>query len=254
MLGLSLEFSDSGKPSSFSHTCTLLSRYLKEKGKGKLGDLRLGTSFHEKGVPMATAPSATTGNVDTMNLFPTLVPSYGNFTGISRTQTTPLTSRDVASMDLFPQHSGFGPSGSKGDVPSEVDHSVNKPVPETKEMTIFYGGRVFVFNDVSAEKAKEITTFANKASNHVSSTFASRPTQRPRETPNAIGSNLANNMPVARISSSIASDVPIARKASLTRFLEKRKNRVLTRAPYEKSYSSASFPKENNKSWLGLAP
>lgn len=45
------------------------------------------------------------------------------------------------------------------------------------------------------------------------------------------------------------SDLPIARKASLTRFLEKRKDRITARAPYA---SSETKPAES-KSWLGLA-
>lgn len=47
----------------------------------------------------------------------------------------------------------------------------------------------------------------------------------------------------------VISDLPIARKASLTRFLEKRKDRITARAPYA---SPATKPAES-KSWLGLA-
>lgn len=45
-------------------------------------------------------------------------------------------------------------------------------------------------------------------------------------------------------------DLPIARKASLTRFLEKRKDRITARAPYG---SPAVTKPAETKSWLGLA-
>lgn len=38
-----------------------------------------------------------------------------------------------------------------------------KQQPENAQMTIFYGGQVVVFNDLSCEKAKEIIMLASKA-------------------------------------------------------------------------------------------
>nr|GEY20320.1 hypothetical protein [Tanacetum cinerariifolium] len=43
--------------------------------------------------------------------------------------------------------------------------------------------------------------------------------------------------------------LPIARKASLARFLEKRKDRITARSPYQVQESSKQ---EDGKSWLGL--
>ncbi|KAF4368703.1 hypothetical protein G4B88_025121 [Cannabis sativa] len=51
--------------------------------------------------------------------------------------------------------------------------------------------------------------------------------------------------------SSIA-HLPIARKASLHRFLEKRKDRINARAPYQIPEVARSKSTEGN-SWLGLA-
>nr|AEC12208.1 JAZ1 [Maesa lanceolata] len=259
----SSEFSDSvkfagatapDKSFNFSQTCTLLSQYLKEKCT--FGDLSLGMSFDGTGTPVA----ATTSH--TMNLFP-MAPKSGESSGFPTRNASPMT-RDLMSMDLFPQHSGFGSNLSKEEIPKMVDFSVNKPEPETAQMTIFYDGKVCVFNDFPADKAKEVMLLASKASSENPSTFASTPAQKPTEPANLVptspnvGLNFGNNMIPERAErppQHTTADLPIARKASLTRFLEKRKDRVTARAPYQTSYSKASPPiKVENKSWLGLAP
>ena len=46
-------------------------------------------------------------------------------------------------------------------------YSVNKPVTKEakgSQLTIFYGGEVIVFDDIPADKAKEIMSFASKGS------------------------------------------------------------------------------------------
>lgn len=227
---------------SFLLTCNLLSQYLKEKGS--LDDLDLGMSFDsEKGMPIAKEPP-----IKTMNLFPAMIPNNGD---ISNPKSKKMA-RNIKSMDLFPQHSGFGPSISKDEIVSNTtNYSVNNPAPEASQMTILYNGQVMVFDDISADIAKEITLFASRASYQDPSIFASTLIHRQEETPNTTDMNSVNNKLIERL----ANDLPIARKASLTRFLEKRKDRILARAPYQKSYySKVSPPEENNKSWLGLSP
>nr|AQA29554.1 jasmonate-zim-domain protein 1 [Camellia sinensis var. sinensis]QEG58832.1 jasmonate ZIM-domain 5 [Camellia sinensis] len=255
--------------SSFSQTCSLLSQYLKEK-KGTFGDLSLGM------------PTATT----TMNLFPVAMKS----SEVSR-NGTPVT-RNLTSMDLFPQQSGFGSNISVEESLNKVDSSaINKSEPETAQMTIFYAGQVIVFNDFPADKAKEIMLLASKGSSHHNpGTLASTPVQKPIEPTNLIPTssasaivpnsgnntisiepislipttssvaapNFSNNMiqervQVQRASQPIATDLPIARKASLTRFLEKRKDRITSRAPYQISSSTSPPKPTESKSWLGLA-
>jgi len=52
-----------------------------------------------------------------------------------------------------------------------------------------------------------------------------------------------------------ASDMPIARKASLHRFLEKRKDRLNAKTPYQTSPADATPVKEpESQPWLGLGP
>nr|UUG47648.1 jasmonate ZIM domain protein 3 [Gastrodia elata] len=77
------------------------------------------------------------------------------------------------SMDLFPQHKS----------------------PEDSQLTIFYGGKVLVFDNFPAERANDLMQIASKGQS-----FPARP--RPS-----------------------FSDLPIARSASLHRFLQKRRAR-----------------------------
>ncbi|XP_047939988.1 protein TIFY 11c-like [Salvia hispanica] len=67
---------------------------------------------------------------------------------------------------------------------------------ETAAMTIFYGGKVMVYNEFPAERAQEILALASTASAQPSL------------------------------------DLPIARKNSLASFLEKRRDRITAKAPY----------------------
>jgi jasmonate ZIM domain-containing protein len=181
-------------------------------------------------------------------------------------------------MELFPQKSG----SVMEEVTKKVDSSVNKSEPETAQMTIFYAGQVIVLNDLPADKAKEIMLLASNGSSHNLGAYASMPVQKPIQPTNLVAtnsstpvqkpiqptnlvptnssivSNIGTNMAQERVQQPpkpIVADMPkIARKASLTRFLEKRKDRITARAPYETSNSTAFPPKPaQSKSWLGLA-
>lgn len=97
-------------------------------------------------------------------------------------------------------------------------------------LTIFYGGRMVVFEDFPADKAAEVMRMA-------SSGMAAAPAQRE-------GAALA--------------DMPIMRKASLQRFFAKRKDRLAATTPYARpspAETKASEPEEKKTptSWLDLA-
>ncbi|KAL6140642.1 hypothetical protein ACLB2K_058940 [Fragaria x ananassa] len=103
--------------------------------------------------------------------------------------------------------------------------------PRSAPMTIFYGGQVLVFSDLSPEKAKEIMGLATQGSPVVSSSESNvvvKLQQQQLQPPPAI-----------------ASDLPIMRRASLHKFLAKRKERVVAVAPYQvnNSQQRAASPK-----------
>ncbi|GJV71813.1 TIFY 10A-like protein [Tanacetum coccineum] len=105
-----------------------------------------------------------------------------------------------------------------------------QPPAAKQPMTIFYNGQVVVFNDLSPEKVEEIMKIAQSGA-----AAQKKPVVKIEE--------CSKNVIVAN------SDLPIARKASLARFLEKRKDRITARSPYQVQESSKQ---EDSKSWLGL--
>ncbi|GFP79445.1 protein tify 10a [Phtheirospermum japonicum] len=224
----SFEKVDSGRfpggRSNFSQTCSLLSQYLKVKGS--FGELSLGLTPHmseSKGtmdfLPMIeqSGQNSGPGNMDMdMNMLPQLIGEDTLYKSDSRTRSE----------------------------------------KETGQMTIFYAGQVIVMDDFPAGKAKEVMMLASKSS----ATFAPPPTaQKPAESatgsPNIVSSfglqERARHVPQP----ALASDLPIARKISLARFLEKRKDRITANAPYQASKPTAAPLKPvKTEPWLGLAP
>jgi jasmonate ZIM domain-containing protein len=80
-------------------------------------------------------------------------------------------------------------------------NSVAAKEPKTAQLTLFYNGEVIVLDDFPADKVEELKSFAK---------------------------------PQIQPSSLIIGEPTIARKASLLRFLEKRKDRVTPKSPYSK--------------------
>ncbi|KAI4963533.1 hypothetical protein ZWY2020_034757 [Hordeum vulgare] len=107
-------------------------------------------------------------------------------------------------------------------------------------LTIFYGGRVVVFEDFPADKAAEVMRMAATAG-----------VERAAVAP----------APATAPAPAALADLPIMRKASLQRFFEKRKDRLGARAPYarpapankDSEEKSASASASSSSSWLGLA-
>nr|BAI94490.1 JAZ-like protein [Dianthus caryophyllus] len=223
---------------SFAQTCNLLSQYVKEK--------RAAEGFTRS---------------STMNLFPVKQSDDSNAT-VGRT------------INLFPQISGF-------------DSRVNKrasPEPPSAQMTIFYGGQVVVFNDLPADKANEVINLASsfesdlkkrKIDAPVSPVPISEvhPTLKPSISQNSnakpnlpqtgnltmgVPLNFGNNVTPAataapRVFVRSTADCPIARKASLHRFLEKRKDRLVEKAPAPENAANGGATKAvDGNSWLGL--
>ncbi|KAG6658162.1 protein TIFY 10A-like isoform X1 [Carya illinoinensis] len=249
---------------SFSLKCSLLSQYLKEKGS--FGDLNLGMSCNVEGNGTVETYRQT---APTMNLFP-IAEKLSDFSSRNVVAT-----RNLEPMDLFPQPPGFAASLPKQVVPeiatdsSRVDKSATAE-PERAQMTIFYAGKVIVFNEFPAEKAKEVMLLASQGSSQSNpnnqNAFAASKLAR-IDSSSSIGTstsvvppslgNKAIHEHIQPPPQPLANDLPIARRASLHRFLEKRKDRVTARAPYQyqTNNSAAAAPTKpvESKSWLGLA-
>ncbi|KAK4761705.1 hypothetical protein SAY87_029589 [Trapa incisa] len=161
--------------------------------------------------------------------------------------------RDLSlkSMDLFPKF--VNPSSKMYDGTEE---------PKTAQMTIFYAGQMFVFNDFPADRAKEVMLLASKGNKFQASTHqpALAPKIRDNETESSQRDPPAHTISNKRIQDHlqltvepIASDLPIARRKSLHRFLEKRKDRITSKAPYTVAASLPPSKAAETKSWLSLA-
>lgn len=104
------------------------------------------------------------------------------------------------------------------------DRSPVESPDENAPLTIFYGGKVFVFDNFSACKADDLIQLAVKSGG-----------TEDRKT-------------------AVVSNLPMARKASLHRFLEKRKDRINARAPYRVKDSPVESAKlEEGRPWLCLS-
>ncbi|CAA7401220.1 unnamed protein product [Spirodela intermedia] len=232
------------KASNFSLTCSLLSQYLKEKGS--LGDLGLGISRHH----VETGGQPETPR--TMNL----LPGIEDASPVNKDTVSDWEKRPKPSM-VLPQRSGFGSLQSEG-----------KPEPNredpSSQLTIFYGGKVVVVEDFPADMAREVMAMACRGPSNPTkiinmeqqATTAGMLPQRPRyPSPAAVVSTSSSetNPPP---SPAATSDLPIARRVSLHRFLEKRKDRINAKAPYQPHGSSSAPPskEEQTRRWLGLGP
>ncbi|URE42439.1 TIFY [Musa troglodytarum] len=116
------------------------------------------------------------------------------------------------------------PLAGSGGATAAEDHSVrstflgdrsswnaSKSFSSPSQLTIFYGGSVIVYDNVSSDMAREIMLLASSR-NHAAA--ASTPVSL---------SPATTNSPRA---------IPLSRKASLARFVEKRKQRVINYKPY----------------------
>ncbi|KAE9605820.1 hypothetical protein Lal_00024668 [Lupinus albus] len=107
------------------------------------------------------------------------------------------------------------------------------PGPESPQLTIFYGGKMLVFDAFEPEKATEIMELATKLASHNPSI---------KETlPSAAEDLKELKMPQTNTASEtprpgnqvVGPDIRYPRRASLLKFLEKRKERVIAKGPYQ---------------------
>ncbi|KAF0908135.1 hypothetical protein E2562_022950 [Oryza meyeriana var. granulata] len=220
------------RATSFAMACSLLSRYVRQNGVAA-ADLGLGI----RGEAEAQRAPAT------MSLLP------GTEAGEA--------GRKKETMELFPQSAGFGQQDA-----AAADATAREQEQEKRQLTIFYGGKVLVFNDFPADKAKGLMQLASKGSPVAQNVTAPAPTTVTDNTKVHVAMPApVSSLPTAQVDAqkparANASDLPIARKASLHRFLEKRKDRLNAKTPYQASPSDATPVKKEPESqpWLGLGP
>ncbi|MCO5573941.1 hypothetical protein L7F22_027719 [Adiantum nelumboides] len=197
---------------------------------------------------------------------------------------------------------------------SEIIQRVSASEPtETKDsapLTIFYGGNVIVFNDITAEKAQAVmflASFGNLQGLSSAGVANTSPVNMAMPSPNMLGGPSAANKairspnvvnvsqinlpsriqmdlrngfnidknsqvgfgsaimqldlgcpgvpaPLTQEQPGVPTALPQARKASLSRFLEKRRERVLSKSPYPSKQADSSLSEERFSSSNDIAP
>ncbi|XP_073273996.1 protein TIFY 10A-like [Primulina huaijiensis] len=210
------ELLDSGKRSNFSQTCSLLSQYLKEGGNFEDVGLVLSTKSEHKGIPTRT-----------MDLLPMIEKSD--------------QSSGATKPDSYPLHGGRTETIKKSDL-----SGMKSGADQSAQMTIFYVGQVFVFDDFPADKANRIMMLASTAASSPPNT-AKRPAELAASFP-----EFTSARDLCSPHQLLGSDLPIKRKNSLARFLERRKDRIVATEPYGARKPTAAPSK--TEAWLELAP
>ncbi|CAN7067622.1 unnamed protein product [Brassica rapa subsp. trilocularis] len=135
---------------------------------------------------------------------------------------------------------------------SEPDASTTRP----NRLTIFFGGKVRVFDGIPADKIQEIIRIAAAAAKSIETKNSANtsPVASPAlnrtpslsSTSNAAASPAAQSFPIHPISfCRSAADLPIARRHSLQRFLEKRRDRLVSKNPYPASDKKTDVPRDD---------
>lgn len=234
--------------SNFAQTCNLLSRYVKEKGS--LRDLNLEIGGKVESLEALVKPGSF------------LAANSGPLTNGGKSAHSSLENPIVVEEDASNRA-----STSKDGTTRE---------PKTAQLTIFYSGKVLVFEDYPADKVRDLVHVAKKSSSQMSYGITSRAikeksnpaasTSSPRDGLPPRPQAAASKQPVgvscsekmnpstseagpskaqeqSPPSEGNGSDLPIARRSSLHRFLEKRKrkDRAAVRGPYQNQENLATF-------------
>ncbi|KAK1358529.1 Jasmonate ZIM domain-containing protein [Heracleum sosnowskyi] len=144
----------------------------------------------------------------------------------------------VEAMNLFPQHASMQDDAIS--ITNSSDQAESEP--KNPQMTIFYAGQVLVLDDISAVKAQQVMQLASKSVTPVN-TFTGFVMPSSNSMSSA-SSPVQSQNDIKQQWQPIVSEMPIARRASLHRFLSKRKDRATARGPYHLHNPSAESMKE----------
>ncbi|CAH2066929.1 unnamed protein product [Thlaspi arvense] len=208
--------------SNFSRRCSLLSRYLKEKGS--FGNIDIGL-VRKSDLELA-AKTDLRGQQNVIKMAET-------------SKTRP--------MEYFQKLSVGEASTSSGGKARDANLSESAsvvPEPGNSQLTIFFGGKVVVYNEFPEDKAKEIMEAAKEANpvavdpKNMNNSNKSSVEIPDLNEPTSSGNNddhhetKQQHQVVERI----------ARRASLHRFFAKRKDRAVARAPYQVNQTGSHLP------------
>nr|GEV94951.1 hypothetical protein [Tanacetum cinerariifolium] len=185
--------------SSFATTCNRLSSFL--KAKGTLRNLAIHSNLDDIGKQEMFLPTT----IDLLSNMESLVEAKKTDESVN-----PLPK--YVSFDLFCKQE----DGAR--------KSVDTNETKTEQMTVIYDGQVLVFDGVSADKARQMMLAASGASS-----------SDKRHVDNRVQMASTSNSPYEALETreQVELDLPIARRASLNKFLAKRKDRANERAPYQ---------------------
>lgn len=236
---------------NFARTYSRLNQFLKERRRRSLGDQSCFAFPH-----MSPAPSSKSD--------PKRVEEE-----IARKVTMSLLPKNMQKEDIVSASEGQGEYylnslnlfpltrlSSKEESPKittnrrELPRPTEEPKTTTASMTIFYAGKVLVFDDLPEDKAQEVISLATQGITKSTNPQTSVETQtQPQSLASPSNSNMVATQDKQHTVSQEAggpSELPIARRTSLFRFIEKRKDRVASAAPYQIHNNSSTAMMKSN--------